>query len=251
MAIPFTEGTNHRIYKNTTLQNVVITFCLNPQGPDYYNASFYERLDKFTTDKFSLKVDHTLPDKPFQIHNSKLHSTFIFANGMVVTVLPREGYVSFQDTAMPQIRRMREYVQEVLSEDSVKRIYLRKLNVWQLVDVKGDPNDVLDKLKPVLFSKALLSDTNHVAYDEAEQKVLFGKLGWEDGNEQLTIRTAFVPVKDQKASFNIVLDIEVLISETEGVALDGLSSKILEWNQHLFNAFQWSLNETVIKRMEG
>ena len=251
MAWPFTEENNHRIYKNTTLQNVVVVFELEQQDARFYDNSFYERLDKFTTEKFSLKVEHAIPEKPFQIHNAKLHSFFQFANGLVAVVLPREGYVSFEDTAMPQVRRMREYVEEVLCEKSVKRVHLRKINIWQIVDVKENPQEVLNKLKPVLFSKPFLTSTNHIEYDPNEKGVLFGKLGWSEGNESITARTAYVPVKNKEDAFNIVLDVEESIGINEKVIIEGMSKDLLKWNHHLFNVCQWSLNNEVIKTMEG
>lgn len=251
MAWPFTEENNHRIYKNTTLQNVVIVFELEPQGTEFYNDSFYERLDKFTTDKFSLKVEHALFDNPFQIHNAKLHSFFQFANGMVAVILPREGYVSFEDTAMPQIRRMREYVNEVLLEQCVKRVHIRKLNIWQIVEIKEDPQIVLNRLKPEIFSESFLTATNHLSYEPNEQNILFEKMGWTEGNENIIARAAYVPVKDRNAAFNIVLDIETSIGDQDAIVLEGMSTKLLNWNRHMFNVFQWSLNHETIKRMEG
>ncbi len=251
MTWPFTEENNHRIYKNTTLQNVVVVFELEQHDAGFYNDSFYERLDKFTTEKFSLKVEHAIPEKPFQIHNAKLHSFFQFADGLVAVVLPREGYVSFEDTAMPQVRRMREYVEEVLCEKSVKRVHLRKINIWQIVDVKDDPQEVLNKLKPVLFSKSFMTSTNHIKYDSSEEGVLFEKLGWTEGNESIIARTAYVPVKNRKDAYNIVLDVEENIGINENVNIDGMSEYLLKWNHHLFNVFQWSLNDEIIKKMEG
>ncbi|GEM_PF-6267807 len=251
MSLPVKEGTSHRIYKNTTLQNVVVTLDYGSRPSSFYDEDYGKRLNKFTTDKFSLTLKHGLPDQPFRVNNAKLGSSFIFTNGLVIAIMPRDRYVSFEDTALPMVRRMKEYVQEVIGDDRVLRVMIRKLNIWQVVDMKDEPDAYLNTLKPVVFSDAFLNATNHAPYQKDEEGVLFEKLGWSESGVSLTVRSAFVKVPNKEAVYNLVLDLEVISGDEKFTKSDGMLRNMKDLNQYMFDAFLWCLNDDMIKQMEG
>ena len=251
MSLPIKEGTSHRIYKNTTLQNVVVTLDYGSRPSSFYGEDYGKRMNKFTTDKFSLTVKHGLPERSFRVNNAKMGSSFIFTNGLVMAIMPRERYVSFEDTALPMVRRMKEYVQEVIGDDLVRQVMIRKLNIWQVVDMKEAPESYLKTLKPVVFSDAFLKATNHIAYQKEEEDVLFEKLGWKESDIELTIRAAFVKVPGKETVYNLVLDLEIISDGERFTKTKDMLHSMKELNQSLFDAFLWSLNDDMIKQMEG
>lgn len=248
MAFPF-QTIPHRIYKNTTLQNVVITFEYGKKESAFYNEEFYMRFDDFMKRRFGLIVKHTLVEQPFQIKNNKFDSVFYFENGKVMVFIPRKDYVSFEDTAIPHVHRLKEFLKEVVNLSHLQNFSIRKINIWQVVDVENDPQEYLKNLKIHIFSEAFLNSTDTVRCSAEEENILFRKLSWSESDKVVTLRTAFVPT-DVSKSYNLVLDSEVYEKNEEGIALEGLIDCLKRRNEDLFNAYHWCVNKQIIKQME-
>ncbi|UKK59641.1 hypothetical protein L6470_01090 [Prevotella communis] len=250
MAYPFPVK-EHRIYKNTTLSGVFVSLDYRHRENSFFDKEFYSRLDAYTSKNFSLTVDHQLFDKAFQIRNDKNGAVLMFFNGTLLLGLDKDRYVSFNDSAISQIHKMKLFVSDVLCEERVKRANIRKLNIWQVQDVKNDPNRILRDMMTHIFSDALL-DSDAEQHIEAEEKGVIKKYVWEEEelNEKVTVRIAFVKVNGKEDAYNLVFDTDLEIMPERGLTLEGLTELLKERNSVLFNAYHWCVREEVIKQME-
>jgi uncharacterized protein (TIGR04255 family) len=250
MAYPF-PAKEHCIYKNTTLNSVLVSFDYGRREESFFNEEFYSKLDAYTSKNFSLTVDHQLFDKPFQIRNDKNGTALIFFNGIMLSVVDKDRYVSFNDSAISQIHKMKEFVAEVLGDEKVNAASIRKLNIWQVQDVGNDVDKVCENIMRHIFSSALLtSDAGQPI--GGDEKGIYKKYVW-DGNtpdEKVTARIAFVKVNGKNDAYNLVLDTSIDITPENGLQLKGLTELLKERNNILFNAYHWCVREEVIKQME-
>ena len=249
MAYPF-PAKEYRIYKNTTLNSVVVSFDYRQREKSFFDEDFYSRLDVYTTKNFSLKVEHQLHERAFQIRNDKNGAVLMFFNGVLLLGVDREKYVSFNESAISQIHKMKDFVKEVLCEDRIKRVNIRKLNIWQIQDV-DDVDRVRDNIVSHIFSEALLNSDADIPIGP-EEKGVFRKLKWEepDLNENVTLRLAFVKVNGKENAYNLVLDTDLEIMPEGGLKLEGLTDYLKGRNKVLFNAYHWCVRKEVIEQME-
>ncbi|MBQ9356020.1 MAG: hypothetical protein IJT98_01840 [Prevotella sp.] len=250
MAYPFPVK-EHRIYKNTTLNSVLVSFDYRHREKSFFDKEFYSRLDAYTSRNFSLTVEHSLSDKAFQIRNDKNGAVLLFFNGALLLAIDKDKYVSFNESAVSQIHKMKEFVSDVLCDKRVKRANIRKLNIWQVQDVEKDADKVRDNIVSHVFSDELLS-----SYAEqpvgADEKGVFKKYVWseEDLSEKVTLRLAFVKVNGADNAYNLVMDTDLEIMPPGGLPLVGLTELLKERNHVLFNAYHWCVRNEVIKQME-
>ena len=250
MAYPF-PAKEHRIYKNTTLNNVIVSFDYRHRENSFFDKEFYSRLDAYTSKNFSLTVDHQLYNKAFQIRNDKNGVALMFFNGALLSVIDKDRYVSFNDSAISQIQKMKEFVKNVLCEERVGRANIRKLNIWQVQDVDSDAEKVRDNIMSHVFSDSLLTSDAELPIG-ADDKGIYRKYAWEEReyNEKVTLRLAFVKVNGRDDAYNLVLDTDLEIMPEEGLTLDGLTDLLKERNNILFNAYHWCVRKEVIEQME-
>ena len=250
MAYPFPVK-EHRIYKNTTLDRVLVLFDYWHRENSFFNDDFFFRLDDYTSKNFSLKVDHQLYDRAFQIRNDKNGAVLMFFNGILLLEIDKDKYVSFDDSAIPQIHKMKDFVKNVLCDERVKRVNIRKLNIWQVQVVEKDATEIRDLIINHIFSDALLTSDAEQPVD-AEEKGVFKKFVWkeEDLNETITMRLAFVKVNGKDDAYNLALDTDLEIMPEGGLQLEGLVERLKERNRVLFNAYHWCVREEVIKQIE-
>lgn len=250
MAYPF-EPVEPRVYKHTTLNSVLIAMEYGKRERAFFDPAFYRRLDDYTEKKFSLKVNHDLDKRGIQIRNDKNGVALLFVNGVLMANIDRDHYVSFSDSALSQINKLKDFVSDVLNEDKVKCANIRKLNLWQVQDVKPDMVEkVRTEMMTQVFSEAFIKSDAHQKLASEEKGVLFDKYAWSEGDETVTVRLAFVPVNGKAGAFNLVMDMDLEIQPADGLPLDGLAEFMRQRNGILFNAFHWCVNKNIIKQMQ-
>ena len=131
MGFPF-EKTPHKVFKSSTLQNVLVTFCYDSLQNEEFNDAFYERLDAFTMGKFGLHVEHKFPNSVLQILNNKNKTRLVFGREKVYVILDCDGYVSFDDSAFPQAYHLKDFLKDVMLKKEAIRMSIRKINIWSV-----------------------------------------------------------------------------------------------------------------------
>lgn len=248
MGFPF-EKIPHKVYKSSTLQNVLVTFWYDSLQNEEFNDAFYERLDAFTMGKFGLHVKLKFPDSVLQILNNKNKTRLVFGRDKVYVIMDCDGYVSFDDSAFPQAYHLKDFLKDVMLKKEAIRMSIRKINIWS-VDASMD--EIVDeaKIRRQIFSNAFLTCTDTAEMNVQEKQKMMDKFYWNDKDQTVRLQTAFIPVDEKSKIFNMVMDTEAVAEQARGISLSEMPNVLRDLNDTMFDAFNWAVNEEIIKKME-
>lgn len=248
MGFPFKKKT-HKVYKSSTLQNVLVTFYYTPLRSEDFNDAFYERLDTFTMGKFGLQVERKFQKSALQILNNKNKTRLVFDHDKVYVILDCDGYVSFDDSAFPQAYHLKDFLKDVMLKKEAIRMSVRKINIWS-VDASMDEKVEEEKIRKQIFSNDFLTCTDEVGMDAQEETKLTDKFCWNDKEQTVWLRTAFIPIDEVSKKFNMVMDTEAVTEQARGINLNDMPNVLRALNDTMFDAFNWAVNEEIINKME-
>ena len=251
MGFPF-KKTPHKVYKSSTLQNVLVTFCYTPLQDEDFNDTFYQRLDECTMGKFGLKVERIFPNSALQILNNKNKTRLVFGRDKVYVILDCDGYVSFDDSAFPQAYHLKDFLKDVMLKKEATRMIIRKINIWR-VDASIDEKVDEEKIRRQIFSNDFLTwTTNKVEIDAQKENQLRDKFSWDDKEQTVLLRTAFIPVDvgEKSKIFNMIMDTEAVTEQARGISLNEMPNVLKALNDTMFDAFNWAVNQEIINKME-
>lgn len=248
MGFPF-KKTPHKVYKSSTLQNVLVTFCYAPLQSEDFNDAFYERLDAFTMGKFGLQVERKFPQSALQILNNKNKTRLVFGRDKVYVILDCDGYVSFDDSAFPQAYHLKDFLKDVMLKKEAIRMSIRKINIWS-VDASMDEKVDEEKIRKQIFSNEFLTCTDKAGMDVQEEQKLMDKFCWKDKEQTVLLRTAFIPIDKTSKKFNMVMDTEAVTEQARNISLNEMPNVLRALNDTMFDAFNWAVNKEIINKME-
>lgn len=248
MGFPF-KKTPHKVYKSSTLQNVLVTFWYEPLQNEDFNDAFYERLDTFTMGKFGLHVERKFPNSALQILNNKNKTRLVFGRDKVYVILDCDGYVSFDDSAFPQAYHLKDFLKDVMIKKDAIRMSIRKINIWS-VDASMDEKVDEEKIRKQIFSNAFLTCRDKEEMNEREKQKLMDKFYWNDKEQSVRLQTAFIPVDETTKKYNMVMDTEAVTEQARGISLNEMPNVLRALNDTMFDAFNWAVNKEIINKME-
>ena len=248
MGFPF-KKTPHKVYKSSTLQNVLVTFCYTPLQSEEFDDDFYERLNYFTKSKFGLLVERKFPQSALQILNNKNKTRLVFGRDKVYVILDCDGYVSFDDSAFPQAYHLKDFLKDVMLKKEAIRMSIRKINIWS-VDASMDEKVDEEKIRKQIFSNEFLTCTDKAGMDVQEEQKLMDKFCWKDKEQTVLLRTAFIPIDKTSKKFNMVMDTEAVTEQARNISLNEMPNVLRALNDTMFDAFNWAVNKEIINKME-
>lgn len=248
MGFPF-KKTPHKVYKSSTLQNVLVTFCYTPLQSEEFDDDFYERLNYFTMSKFGLLVERKFPQSALQILNNKNKTRLVFGRDKVYVILDCDGYVSFDDSAFPQAYHLKDFLKDVMLKKEAIRMSIRKINIWS-VDASMDEKVDEEKIRKQIFSNEFLTCTDKAGMDVQEEQKLMDKFCWKDKEQTVLLRTAFIPIDKTSKKFNMVMDTEAVTEQARNISLNDMPNVLRALNDTMFDAFNWAVNKEIINKME-
>ena len=248
MGFPF-KKTPHKVYKSSTLQNVLVTFCYTPLQSEEFDDDFYERLNYFTMSKFGLLVERKFPQSALQILNNKNKTRLVFGRDKVYVILDCDGYVSFDDSAFPQAYHLKDFLKDVMLKKEAIRMSIRKINIWS-VDASMDEKVDEEKIRKQIFSNEFLTCTDKAGMDVQEEQKLMDKFCWKDKEQTVLLRTAFIPIDKTSKKFNMVMDTEAVTEQARNISLNKMPKVLRALNDTMFDAFNWAVNKEIINKME-
>ena len=248
MGFPF-KKTPHKVYKSSTLQNVLVTFCYTPLQSEEFDDDFYERLNDFTMGKFGLLVERKFPQSALQILNNKNKTRLVFGRDKVYVILECDGYVSFDDSAFPQAYHLKDFLKDVMLKKEAIRMSIRKINIWS-VDASMDEKVDEEKIRKQIFSNEFLTFADKAGMDVQEEQKLMDKFCWKDKEQTVLLRTAFIPIDKTSKKFNMVMDTEAVTEQARNISLNEMPNVLRALNDTMFDAFNWAVNKEIINKME-
>lgn len=246
--LPF-QPVKYRQYRNTFLTRVLLTLdCgISSEVPD---EVFLPKLKDFAEAYFQVKMP--VPSGPFK--NVKLtedDGTLVFALSKQSAAVMLDGakYVSYTDTAQPQMEKLCDYVEKVIGAEMVQRVEIRKINMWQFKNDSGVSFSAEEARKFVLQEpvRNVLSADN-LSDEECKISGMMKK-EWKSDSDGLVLRSAYQVDSMLSGVSRLVLDTErvterdVLVKEIPAVAK--------EMNTDLYNAYFGCVNSEIVRIMEG
>ena len=246
--LPF-QPIKYRQYKNTFLTRVLLSLDYDASS-GVSDEMLLLKLKDFVEAYFQVKI--TEPFGPFK--NVKLTKddgaqTFWLSKQSAAVMLDGAKYVSYTDTAQPQLEKLCDFVEKVVSSENVQRIEIRNNNMWQFKNDSGMPFPAEDARTFVLQEgiRNILSTDN--LSDEECKVPDFVKHIWRNGDDSLVLRSAYLPVPKERGTSRLVLDTARVIEGHIPVKEIPVVAKGM--NKDLYDAYFGCVNADIVGIMEG
>lgn len=251
MSIPFEVTKEHKVFQRTFLARVGVILYFNSINESTWSQQKEELVRSFILNRYGKSFDTDFLHKAVSIQAEDGNLTIVLMNGCVMGIVDAENYRSFEETAIPQIFRLREFLEDVLDVRCVSKLILRKLNIWRF---SRNDSEVVDEEKRnellnFVFSKALLGmDSDDVSESDAKFGI-FKILTFEDADFDCKMNLALNPVSGSDKTYNVVLDTSIIYENNR--SLDGSTQVWKTMNQYAYDAFLWSVSDNVKAIMNG
>ncbi len=245
MAYPFPHQEQHKIFKNTFLQNTFAELHFPQITESEWNngAPIQSFLNKYFHINTPVTWDNIL--KGVSLTNKDTDVTIHFSKDFVGVRVGRKNYQSFATSVMPYLYLLKGYVKEVLSRDNVESIDVRKINLWPYFEEESKNQLGNHEIVHTIISDSLIND----AKDEKEVEGV--KLQTVDRQERETSICIGYGVTKNDSGPIVILDTIGKSEQTQPTNLSDVEAKLDELNTFLYDAYHWSVTEKVIQWMEG
>lgn len=247
--IPF-KPIKYRQYRNTFLQNVIITFDFDHSKKD--DQKLMDSFHDYALSFFGIEVQNgNINVDVCKISKKDQSHIFLFSNGQVTIQLSGKSYESFSDSAIPQVFKLRNFFNKVVQISTLKSISIRKINVWDLKN--SDEKEInVSEVRNLIFSSSLLHDLSNDNLTNEEDKIPnFLKSSYSQNNTQIIIRTAFFPPKLKDDYSHLILDTLGIVQQPDGINIDEFVDFLMDLNSQLFYSYHWSVSDYVIEVMDA
>lgn len=246
MAYPFPHQELHKIFKNTFLQNTFAELHFPQITESEWNNGV--QIQSFLSKYFHINnaiVTWDNIQNGVSLTNKDTDVTIHFSKDFVGVRVGRKNYQSFATSAMPYLYLLKGYVKEVLSRDNVVSIDVRKINLWPYYE-EVSKNQLGDhKIVHTIISEPLINDAKDVKEVEGVQ------LQTVDYQERETSLCIGYGITKNESGPILILDMTAKSEQTQPTSLSDVETKLDELNTFLYDAYHWSVTETVIQWMEG
>lgn len=246
-SLPFKQE-KYRQYRNTFLQDVVVGFTFAPSqvAREELNARFADYTQRF----FGVSNNGDITASVCNVSKKDLSLSFEFTNHSALIHLSGQKYECFSDTAIPQVFKIRDFFNKVVEVKGIEHSMIRKVNVFNIKVGNQIPLDV-PAVRQSIFSPALLESLSVEGLDEQERDIPnFMKCNFKDVDVSITIRTALLPpTADQDKFHHLVLDTMAVCKPEEGIKVEELSDKLMDFNSVMYDCYHWCVSDQVKKVM--
>ena len=245
--LPF-PSVKYRQYKNTFLTRVLLSMDCSALSV-VSDKVLLSRLKDFAEAYFQVKMtDLSGPFKNVKLTKDDGTQIFLLSKQSAAVMLDGAKYVSYTDTAQPQLEKLCDYMEKVVDAKTVQRVEIRKINMWQFKNESGIPFSAEEARRFVLQEEIrdLLSADNLLD----EERVISGmvKKEWTDGGDSLVLRSAYLPDAKVQGVSRLVLDTARV---TDGIVpVKEIPTVVKEMNTDLYNAYFGCVNSEIVRIME-
>jgi len=246
--LPF-PSVKYRQYKNTFLTRVLLSLDCGALA-DVSDKVFLSQLKNFADAYFQVKMtDLSGPFKNVKLTKDDGAQIFLLSKQSAAVMLDGTKYVSYTDTAQPQLEKLCDYMEKVVDAKTVQRVEIRKVNMWQFKNESGTPFPAEEARKFVLQEEIRDSLSADNLLDE--ERVISGmvKKEWKDDCDSLVLRSAYLPDSKVQGVSRLVLDTVRVTERT--VPVKEIPALVKEMNTDLYNAYFGCVNSEIVRIMEG
>lgn len=242
--------TDYRKYKHSFLNQAMVALSFDAVEADDNKEKAWRDYVRAT---FGANSEKSVFEVPVVLSSNESLLSFMFSNNQVAVRMGGNGYKNFADTVVPQVYKMRQFIEKVIGSDAkITKARIFKVNLWQ-VECPTDIMQVSSDIRQKLFSKAYNS------YEETENDsasnispMIDGKNNvWKNEDEVFSIHTGWVKVKDKKNLYRMLFHSEYEVNFRSALALNEVDSQLGDMNYILFNAFEWTVSDMVKQIMNN
>lgn len=247
-SFPFGSA-KYKQYRNTFLQNVIITFTFNNAAEDLskLDDDFKDYIQTF----FGITPNCRLSEGLCSITKKDKSLSFAYAKDSVNVQISGQNYITFSETAIPNIFKLRDFFNKVVKIEKLNSISIRKINVWNFKNTNKQEIRVED-LRDLVFSKKFLSALSTEHLDEIEKSIPhFSKCSYSEDEKTLTIRTALLPPTAKDDFHHLILDTTIDLHKSDKIKVDQLADSLMDLNSELFDCYHWCISKYVLNVMDS
>lgn len=234
----------HQTYKNTFLQNVMISIRFAEKEDDFFDRNFETKLcdylkTMFGFDKGLKKVDFV--KQGFTLTSKSSDVMLSFQNGLIEAKIGCNSYTGFINAFSPFFTRFKFFLKNVMDTCELDHIKERKVNIWQF-----ENKDKIDykQVAQMVFSRNLNSKESNSDIDSETESLIKKKIRWEfdykDKSYKALVRTGFLNVKEN--FYHLVLD-SIVVKDDKTIKVDDMDEEYIKINDILFDAYHWAVSE--------
>lgn len=246
MAYPFTFQEQHKVYKNTFLQDTYAEIHFDSMTESEWGDGTH--LQVYLNKYFHIDSKVAWGDmaKGFSLANKDTDVTLHFSNQVVSVRVGRKCYQSFATSVMPHVFLLKSYAREVLLRNEVRLLAVRKINLWPYSE-----KETKNQLGSEEILQTLLS--NKLREQQAEKRrtadgQVLETIAFQERETSLTIGYGIVEDGDNPVA---VLDSMAESEQTQPTGLNDVETKLDELNNILYSAYHWCVSDKVLQWMEG
>ena len=246
MEYPFTK-IEHCIYKNTFLQNTLLNFHFDNILKDRKEDDIKKDFRKFVEKRFGLNIDDSKEQSlslGIRIVSSDQSTMLTFQSDRCLIRVGREQYKSFEQSILPLIDVVKDYITNVAKKQILESFSIRKINVWPIQTFKDVT--LADILLKKIFSSELLSDDSFNAQLPENR----GVTNWQK-EKQFCIDDAILKLKygfNCKDDRNILIILDTVIETTTSSELDKIN--FTHYDEIMFDSYHWAVNSDIVNLMQ-
>lgn len=235
----------YKKFSNTFLTKVLIVFRFDPLAQP---EGFDERMDKFSMESFGIPGPKEMTDT-LQLSSTDGKIVFYFSVDFVSVEIAGDIYDSFSNSIIPQAFKLKSFVKDVIGQERIKTISIRKLNIWQFENKKKAEVIDVESIRNYVFTDHFNQLNMNVDLSDDEKNIdYFKKHRWSEDGNVLELRTAFVEMDNsskEKHIYGLILDSERMVEEPNGITCEDIESVLKSIDMDLYNAYMWCVSDSI------
>ncbi len=240
---PFDKEVLYKKYKKSFLQQAVVILRYKK---DDWGCVNKEKWNEYIQNNFFMKAEKFFVDGVVGLSKKDNSIDYLFSKDQVAIRIQGKDYVSFSDTIIPHVYKMRKFIKDVVGLNSVDEVEIRKWDAWQ---VKPDEkNQALDKeIQRYFLSQDFFNYNTNIddPKDLAPNEDCVKAFKWIVGKRELRVNASMLNPKDLLC---LILYSDCITKS--GVSVEKIEGELEESNYDLFRIFDWSISDNARKLME-
>ena len=246
-----------RQYDFTFLKNVHLRIYFKSENPSVLNNNeVKERFADYLHRFFSLKINdpENIKDLKVKVNSRYKPLMIIFGKEYVDIFHDGKGYISFDESMVPAIFRLKSFFTDIVKAEYFTEISLEKENEWE-VTADDDEEYTFEKAGELIFNPELLKliKENPTAPNgqESFSTVITGEIPRFEGETKISINIIdnfHIPGREDNA---VTCFQTAFIQDAQIRDFYSMFYIIRSLNKCLYDCFHWSVTQDIIDIMEN
>jgi uncharacterized protein (TIGR04255 family) len=240
---PFDKDVLYKKYKKSFLQQAVVILHYKKDDLECIDK---EKWNEYIQNNFFMKTENFFVDGVVGLSKKDESVDYLFSKDLVAIKIQGKDYISFSDTIIPHVYKMRKFIKDVVGLNSVDEVEIRKWDAWQ---VKSNEKDdaLKTEIQKYFLSKDFFdyNDNIDTPKDLATDEDCIKAFKWSVANKELRVNASILNSKDLLC---LILYSDCIIKSS--ILTEKIEEELEKSNYDLFKLFDWSISDNARKLME-